>query len=367
MSDEIGNPAPARRRRRMGRLPARLLLGLGPLAIAAAGVYLYASGGRYIDTENAYVKSDKIAISADVSGRVDLVVVTENENVGAGRVLFRLDDERFRIALAHKEALVDGARREIEALRARHRQKLAELEMAKGDVDYYRRELERSEDLAEKGHVPRSRLDKTRRDMLMARQRVEAIHQDIAGVLASLGGDPAIPVRQHPRVMQAMAERDRAALDLRHATVLAPRSGVVSNLELQVGEWVSAGQPVFSMVVADAAWVEANLKETDLTHVRNGQRARVRIDAYPGQLWQATVIGISPATGAEFAILPPQNSSGNWVKVVQRVPVRLALDPRPEAPPLRAGMSASVEIDTERRRPLPRAIAGALAWVTGER
>lgn len=350
----------------MRHLTRRLLLSLGPLAIAGAGAYAYVTSGRYVDTENAYVKSDKIAISADVSGRVDLVAVRENQYVGAGRLLFRLDDERFRIALARKQALVDRARREIEALRARHRQKMAELEMAKGDVEYYRRELERSEELGKRGHVPQSRLDKTRRDMLMARQRVEAIHQEIAGVLASLGGDPSIPVRQHPRVLEAMAEHDRAALDVRRATVLAPQSGVVSKLELQVGEWVTAGQPVFSMVVADTVWVEANLKETDLTYVHGGQRARVRVDAYPGQVWQATVIGISPATGAEFAILPPQNSSGNWVKVVQRVPVRLELDERPGAPPLRAGMSVAVEIDTERRRPLPRTIASALTWVKGE-
>jgi membrane fusion protein (multidrug efflux system) len=166
-------------------------------------------------------------------------------------------------------------------------------------------------------------------------------------------------------VLEAMAERDSAALDLGRTTIVAPRSGIVSNIALQTGEHVEAGVPVFSIVISHPLWIEANLKETDLTHVRENQEATVEVDAYPNQTWRARVVGISPATGAEFSLLPPQNASGNWVKVVQRVPVRLVILGQPEDRPLRAGMSVRVEIDTQRERDLPPLVQSALAWATG--
>jgi membrane fusion protein (multidrug efflux system) len=368
MSDEAPAAPVAGRRRRLWRAFGRLLLlVLGPAALAAAGGYYYVASGRYVGTENAYVKADKIAISADVSGRVIFVAVDENQFVEDGQLLFQIDDERFRIALAHREAQVDKARQEIEELRALYRQKQAELAMAVGDVEYYREEFRRTKDLRDKGHVAQAKLDKVRRDVVTTQQHVEAVKQDIAGVLASLGGDPEIPVDRHPRVTEAGAERDRVEVDLNRTWVLAPRSGIVTNVGLQIGEYVAAGTPIFSLVDAKAQWIEANLKETDLTHVREGQQASVRVDAYPDHFWRAKVTSISPATGAEFAILPPQNASGNWVKVVQRIPVRLELSGPGDGPPLRAGMSVKVEIDTKHERTLPAVAASALAWVRGDR
>ena len=364
MSDDAPQSTPPRRRRsRLGRL---VLLGLGPLLIAALGAYYFVTAGRYVSTENAYVKADKIAISIDVSGPIKDVAVAENDIVQAGDLLFRLNDERYRIALASAEAELQAARQEIEAMHALHRQKAAEFEVARHDVHYYQAEFDRASNLKEKGHTSQATLDKARRDWLMARQSLEMVREDISGVLAKLGGDGILPIDDHPSVAEAKAARDSAALDLERTRVVAPLAGIVSNLELQTGEYVTAGVPIFSIVSVDPLWVEANLKETNLTHVREGLKARIRVDAYPDHSWRAKVVSIAPATGAEFSILPPQNASGNWVKVVQRIPVRLELERRPDDPPLRAGMSVSVEIDTQHERTLPALFDSASAWVTGQ-
>jgi membrane fusion protein (multidrug efflux system) len=342
-----------------------MLLGLGPFVLLVAGGYYYATSGRYVATENAYVKMDKIAISADVSGPVRYVGARENQIVEPSQILFQLDPARYRIALARKEAELETARSEVETLRAVYRQKAAELKVARHDVAYFGAQFKRTDGLKQRGHATQAEFDKAQRDHRVALQQAEAIKQDIAGVKASLGGDAGIPAERHPKVLEAVAERDRAALDLGRTTVVAPLAGIVSNIALQAGEHVAAGVPVFSIVISDPLWIEANLKETDLTHVRENQDASVEVDAYPNHAWRARVVGISPATGAEFALLPPQNASGNWVKVVQRVPIRLEILRRPEDPPLRAGMSVRVEIDTRRERELPPLVQSALAWATG--
>ncbi len=370
MSDNA--PEPARPRpargvgRRLGRRLARLmLLALGPIVLLAAGGYYYVTSGRFVATENAYIKMEKIAISADVSGPVRYVGVRENQIVEPGAVLFQLDPERYRIALARKEAEIESARSQVEALRAVYRQKIAELGVARHNVTFYQAQFERTDGLKRRRHATQAEFDEAQRDRRVAQQRFEAIKQDIARVKASLGGDAEIPADRHPKVLEALADRDRAALDLDRTKVLAPQAGIVSNIALQAGEHVEAGEPVFSIVISDPLWIQANLKETDLTHVRENQEAKVEVDAYPNHVWRARVVGISPATGAEFALLPPQNASGNWVKVVQRVPVRLEILRRPDDPPLRAGMSVRVEIDTRRKRDLPPLVRSALAWATG--
>jgi len=356
-------PTPTRRLgRRLGRL---LLLTLGPIALLAAGGTYYVTSGRYITTENAYVKMDKIAISADVSGPVAYVGARENQIVEPGAILFQLDPARYRIALAQKEAEIQAARSAVEVLRAVHRQKAAELKVARHDVAYFEAQFKRRDGLKRRGHATQPEFDLALHDHRVALQKIEAIKQDIAGVKASLGGDAAIPVERHPKVLEALAKRDHAALDLSRTTVVAPQAGIVSNISLQAGEHVEAGEPVFSIVILDPLWIQANLKETDLTHLRENQEAKVEVDAYPNHSWQARVVGIAPATGAEFALLPPQNASGNWVKVVQRIPIRLELLRRPDDPPLRAGMSVRVEIDTRRERELPPLVRSALAWATG--
>ena len=365
---EPARPGPTPRRRGLGRRLARLLLlALGPLLLLAAGGYYYMTSGRYVTTENAYIKMDKIAISADVSGPVSHVGVRENQFVDQGQILFELDSARYLIALARKDAEFEVARSEVEVLRAVYRQKTAELQVAWHDVVYYKAQFKRTDGLRQRGHATQAEFDKAQRDHRVAQQQAEAIKQDMAAVKARLGGDADIPLNRHPMVLEAMAERDSAALDLGRTTIVAPRAGIVSNIALQTGEHVEAGVPVFSIVISDPLWIEANLKETDLTHVRKNQEAKVEVDAYPNDIWRARVVGISPATGAEFSLLPPQNASGNWVKVVQRVPVRLEILGQPEDRPLRAGMSVRVEIDTQRERDLPPLVQSALAWATGRR
>lgn len=358
-------PAEAQPRRaaRPGRYLAVALLSiLGPLAAVAIGLYIYLVGGRFVETDNAYVKADKIAVSADVSGRVVEVAVRENQRVERGDLLFRIDPEPFRIALDQAEARLSSARREIGALQAQHRQKRAELKLAEGDVEYYQQQFERQKNLNTKGFSSETRLETASKDLRNARDQVGMIEEDIAQVLARLGGEPDLPVAEHPQVREAKAARDEAALDLRRTRVRASTDGVVTNFELQRGEYIETGDTIFSLVAAGEIWVAANFRETDLTHVRSGQPATVRVDTYPDTVWEAEVESISPATGSEFALLPPQNATGNWVKVVQRLPVRLRLNDPPQDPPLRAGMSVIAEIDTGHRRQLPDLFGDALDW-----
>ncbi len=335
---------------------------LGPLLAVMAGFYIYLAGGRFVSTDNAYIKSEKIAVSADLSGRVIEVSVRENQLLKKGAALFRIDPETFRIAVERAEAKLLFARQEVESLRALRKQKLAELKLAEGDLAFFDRQLGRQKKLNKRGFASGTNLDEASRNQRNARDRIGTIMQDIAQVSAKLGGDPGIDTARHPSVREARAALDAVALDLRRTQVPSPVAGVVTNFDLQPGEYITAGKVIFSIVGAGDVWVDANFKETDLTHVRVGQSATVRVDAYPDHAREAVVASISPATGAEFALLPPQNSTGNWVKVVQRLPVRLRLEKPASDPPLRAGMSVFVEIDTRHKRVLPGLAQAALNW-----
>ena len=337
---------------------------LGPLAARALGVYIYLAGGRYVSTDNAYVKSAKIVVSANVAGRVTEVAVRENQTVSPGDLLFGVDPAPFRIAQARAKARLLSARQGVEALRAAYQQQVASLTRAQGEVTYHRQQLARQKKLSRKNLVSGLNLDAAVRNLRDAEDQVKVTEQGLAAARAKHGGDPAIPVDRHPDVLEAKALFDQAALDLAQTAVRATMRGVVTNFDLQPGEYVKIGNPIFSLVGADNTWVHANYKETELTHVRVGQRATISIDTYPDQKFEATVSGISPATGAEFAVLPPQNATGNWVKVVQRLTVRLRISaPGGEPSPiLRAGMSAIVTIDTGHKRRLPGVFAGLADW-----
>jgi len=361
---ETEKPPPPRRRNGWRRLIAIVLVSLvGPGAVIGGGLALYLKGGRYAKTDNAYIKSEKIAVSSDVSGRVVDVLVADNQTLEQGRLMFRIDRKPFEIALKQTEAALGAMRHEILALRALYRQKQAELRRAKGDIEFYQRQFDRQKALTTKGFSAEQNLDAAEKELRNARDRVSAIRQDIARTLADLGGTATGAIDDHPRVRKARAERDRAALELAWTEVTAPVPGVVTNFDLQVGEYIEVGDAVFSLVGTGQVWIQANFKETDLTRVNVGQRATVRVDTYPDMKKTATVASISPATGAEFALLPPQNTSGNWVKVVQRLPVRLEIDVAEDDPPLRAGMSVIVEIDTEHQRNLADLGKAALTWL----
>ena len=285
-----------------------------------------------------------------VIGRVIAVEVAENQFVRHGDVLFRLDPEPFQIALDMAEAKMLAVRNDVEAARAEFRQIEAEIEEARERVQFYAHQAERQRELQGRGISTEVKLEEAEVDLMGAQQRVAALQEKLRTVLAKLGGDPASAAELHPMYRQAEAERDMAALNLTHAVVRAPIDGTVSRMRLQPGEWLEEGEAAFSVINPATTWVEANLKETQLEHVQIGQQVEIDADAYPSDLWLGKVTSISPATGAEFALIPPQNATGNWVKVVQRLPVKLRLSPQAGEPSLRAGMTATVRIDTGRER-----------------
>ena len=337
-----------------------LLIGV-PAALVAIGVALWLRGGRYEETENAYVKAHIIAVTADVSGRVVEVGVRDNQPVEAGAVLFRVDPAPFRLELARAEAQMAVVRTELEGLRAEHKVALAEAAEAQERIRFLTRQLERQEKLKERGMGLEASYDEARHNLEAARRRLDGATERAHRVQASLGGDLCVPVQEHPRYRQALAARDAARDDLERTTVSAPAAGVVSNMKLQAGERVERGVPVFTLIEQGGVWIEANFKETQLTHMREGQSASVVADAYPNASWRAKVATIAPATRAEFALLPAQNASGNWVKVVQRVPVLLNLETSSEnSPPLRAGMTVTVRVDTGHERTLAGAFRAAM-------
>jgi len=345
-----------------GRKLVRAVLLLGvPLVAVAAALYLYAEGGRHLETDNAYVKAHIIAVSAEITGRVAEVAVRDNQAVAQGQLLFRIDALPFETALASARAKLASARTDVESLRADYRVALADAAESQERIRFLGVQLERQRRLREQGMVREEAYDEARHNLETARAHLTALQERAARGLAGLGGDAKLPAERHPRVLEAQAALDTAALELARTRVSAPAAGTVSNLKLQPGMNVARGVAVFSVIQAGAPWIEANFKETQLAGMRVGQMARVVADAYPGVEWRARISAIAPATGAEFALLPPQNATGNWIKVVQRVPVLFAIEPAAaDRPALRAGMTVSVSIDTGRSRGLPdlRGLAG---------
>lgn len=348
------------------RLLRGVLLVVVPLAAVAIGLHYYVLGGRYEVTENAYVKAHIIAVSAEVAGRVVEVAVRDNQPIRADALLFRLDPTPFELEVARAEAQMAVVRTEIETLRAAHRVALAEAAEAEANIGFLTRQLERQQMLKARGMGREDSFDEARYNLDAAQRRLDSSRQRAQSVVASLGGDANLAAERHPRYVQAKAARDAAQVDLARTRVVAPADGVVSNMKLQAGEHVARGVPVFSLIESGHVWVEANFKETQLTYMRDGQRATVAADAYPGSAWQARISAIAPATGAEFAVLPPQNATGNWVKVVQRIPVIIQLEAAAGAPPLRAGMTVSVSIDTGRERTVSGSVRELLGLARAE-
>ena len=358
------------RRRRMSRLRYRvrrlgrvLFLALGPFVVVTVGGFWYATSGRIVSTENAYVQADHILVTPAVDGMVTEVFVHDNQEVERGQPLFQVDPMSFRLEMEKATAELDAIRYEIGSYRAAHRQAEAELKSARKEASFLEKEYERRAKLGGGKALAKVELDKFRHDWQLASQRIPELEEKVRLMLANLGGKRDLAAEEHPRYRLVDAERAKAALDLERATVRAPSSGHVANLDLQAGEYVKEGAPVFSLIADVEPWIEANLKETQLTHVHEGQSVTIAVDAYPDERWQGRVSGVSAGTGAVFSLLPAQNATGNWVKVVQRIPVRITIFPREHAPALRAGMSATVEIDSGHERALPGVVNSALALV----
>ena len=327
-----------------GRVPLWVWIA-GPLLVVAFFGWQWFQSSHEVGTNNAYVKADRLMISAQVSGRVVEVAVQQNQAVKKGALLFRLDDEPLKIALAQAQAKLGQIENSADASRAQVRGAESSIAAANETERWAERDLARMEDLAAKQLVPRKMLDDARHALAEARMQRDSALAQQSQAAAVLGGNPNTPLQQLPEYRAAQAAVEKARFDLAQTSVYAPEDGIVGTHDLQVGEYLNPGQVAMPLVASAPVWIEANFKETDLARLRVGQDARVRVDSYPGVKWHARVASIAPSSGAEFSVLPAQNASGNWVKVVQRIPVRLELVAPAEHPQvLRAGMSAEVEV-----------------------
>lgn len=343
MAAEQGNQdkkssSPWRRRIRI------MLLILGPLALCLGGVWYWLSHRGYVSTDDAYVEADQVTISPQVSGRVISVPVNENEAVRRGQILLRLDPKPYEVALAAADAKLASVKEEIQAWRAQYHALQAKLAGAKSNVAYFRTEVERKTHLARHHVVPTARLNKEQNELTQAQQQVAAINAQEQEILAHLGGKLSAPLKSIAAYNQAEAAVHKAELNLSYTVVRAPAKGVVAKVDVKGGDMLAAGAPAFPLLETAKYWVKANFKETELTHVHPGEPATITIDTYPGHVWHGYVESLSPGSGQVFSLLPAQNATGNWVKVVQRIPVRVAFKKHPSKPVLRAGMSSEVTI-----------------------
>ncbi len=346
-------------RARADRTALRKLLMYGGVAlVAAVAAIAWLTGGRYVSSDDSYVHAAKLMVSTDVSGLVQDIDVHEGQHVKKGQVLFRLDPHQFQIAVDNAKAQLAETAMNIEAMKADYLRMQHEIAAQEAQVGLARVTTGRNASLARANAVSQQALDQSRTTLTSSQSQLAALEEQARETLIKLGGSLDVPVEKNPQYLAAKAQLDEAERQLRHTVVRAPFDGVVTEVDsLQPGTLVISALSAFSTtsavgLVSDTnVWVEGNFKETDLTYVKKGDPVSVDIDTYPNCTWRGVVDSISPASGAAFSVLPAENSSGNWVKVVQRIPVRVKLDPN-SCPgyTLRAGMSANVEIDTGKRR-----------------
>ena len=336
--------AAQRKRKRM------ILLVVVPLLTGIVSLAAYLHGGRFVDTDNAYVKAQKVPVSSSVSGTVKEVLVEENQDVHVGQPLFRIDPAPFHIAVEKATAKLAQVRTDLAALRVGYRAKQAEVTLAITNHDFAVKELQRETDLAAKNFISASKLDDARHNADATTQQIAMLEQEMRRIGEALGGSPDVPVERHPSYLAAQAELEQAKLDLANSEVRASMPGRVGKPP-KVGQFVATGGTAM-VLVADDVWIEANFTEDGLTYVHPGQPVSISVDTYPDAKLKGAVESIAPATGAEFSVIPAQNATGNWVKIAQRVAVRIRLENAKSLPDLRAGLSSWVEIDTGHRRRL---------------
>jgi membrane fusion protein (multidrug efflux system) len=331
-----------------------LLLVVLPLAAVIGGLVFYLNGGRYVTTDDAYVGAQKVLITPDISGKIEKVVVREGQRVNEGDTLFEIDPVPFRLAVQQAQANLDQARTTYDNL-------ISDLkiygqlgDLAQQGVELKRRDVDRKSSLVKNNVGSQLDLDNSSTGLVTASAQLELLKQKVATARNQLLGNPDLPLEQFPPYAMAKAGLDQAQRNLDHTVLRAPMNGTATQVDsIQLGRFVAAGTPVFSIIDTSKPWVDANPKESDFTYVAVGQPVTVDVDAFPDHVFKGTVGSLSPGTGAQFAILPPQNATGNFVKVVQRVPVRIYFDANDKmVERLKAGMSSYVSIDTNHRRSL---------------
>jgi len=306
--------------------------------------------GRYISTDNAYIGAQKVLITPDISGKIAKVTVMEGQRVSAGDALVEIDPEPFRIAVAMTQARLDSVRIDFDNLKANLASTTRRIAFARETIDLKQRDFDRKNTLLTNRTGSQVDVDNAQTAVVAAKTQLETLQQQEQSFRNQLLGDANLPIEKYPPFAQAAAALDQAKRDLDHTVLRAPIAGMATQVSsIQMGRYVTAGTPVFSLIDDMRPWVDANPKETDITHLRIGQPVSISVDTFPGRAFRGTVAAVSPGTGAQFAILPPQNASGNWVKVVQRVPVRIEFAPTEDVRDLRAGMSVTVDIDTGRQ------------------
>ncbi|HTH28199.1 MAG TPA: HlyD family secretion protein [Sphingobium sp.] len=342
IATELRQPARARWMSRAGRIALMLSV---PLLIAAGLIYYYIANDHYVSTDNAYIHQDKVSVSAEVGGTIIAVAVRENQHVKAGDLLFRIDPAPFRIAAAQADASIAAAQVKVGSMETELRGSSVDIDRAREEVAYFRKAYERQAELLRSGFTTRANIEAAEHALAEANSRLAEAIAEAAKLRADLATGQAAP-GVNPAVLAGRVQKAQALLNLRRTEVRAPVSGIISQADrLQVGQLLPQSLPAVSIVVDDRSWVDANFKETDLARMRVGQPVEITVDAYPGMTLRGRVASIGAGTGSEFAILPAQNANGNWVKVTQRVPVRIALDQKPDRP-LIAGLSTHVRVDT---------------------
>ena len=330
------------------------LFALLPIVLVLGG-YFYVTGGQVMSTDDAYVQAERVGISSDVSGIVQDVEVKDNQRVEAGQLLYRLDPRQFQIALDNAKANLAQIALSIDAMKQDYKRMLSDVAAQQAQVDLDQTNFDRNAKLLKTATVSQAMFDQTRYTLDNDKSKLAALQQHAMVQLAKLGGNPDIAVTDHPQYRQAQAQVDEAQRQLDHTAVKAPFAGIVTNVPaIAPGKYLAASTTAFFLVDTDHVWIDATPKETELTYVRPGQPVTVTVDTYPDVGWHGVVESVSPAAAQEFQLLPAQNTSGNWVKVVQRVPMRVRLDATDKKlPPLRAGMSVEVDVDTGHARGFP--------------